>query len=392
LRTRKTTLNPQAMKTTALRFRTLALGLAMSGSIAASLEAIDAFTDPVGYYTLSIQGASDNVMSLPMVRDAVFSGVVDNGVNAFTANGFDALAGTASPAWTANQWAYAQGTQSQTYYVEFTSGALKGLYYKITANGAGSITLDTEGDSLLNHPLPGNLTAALADGDSFKIRSYWRVKDVLQNGAVPVIDAWPDADTVRDEVLFLNYTAVGQNKAPNLSIHFDTTLGGWRAFGDDVQDYGDFTFRPNEAFIIRRRNVAAVNLTNLGGVLMNSSISFVPGGNGTKGNDIYISIARPAAVSLDQSGLRLADQTKSLIKDSPNPDSIEDQLLAFGSGTGFNRAPNATYYYLAGAGWRMFPDDVTNVGATAMLEPGKSYIIRKKANSVGRDWVNPANY
>src|SRR6185436_11183298 len=102
----------------------------------------------------------------------------------------------------------------------------------------------------------------------------------LQNGANPIIEAWPDPDTVKDELLIPNYNpnTVAQNKAPNINIHFDASAPGWRFFADDVTDAGDFILRPNEAFIIRRRNAANVNLTNLGSVLMNRAISFVPGG------------------------------------------------------------------------------------------------------------------
>jgi uncharacterized protein (TIGR02597 family) len=377
------------MKTTALRSCSLALGLALAGSFATRVQAVDAYTPPVGFYALPIPGGTDVGMALPMVRDAVFAGTVGGGI---TATSFNALAGQVSPAWTVSQFKYNAATQPQTYYVEITSGALKGLYYKIDDNGANSVILNTEGDSLLLHPLPGAPTAALAVGDSFTVRPYWRVKDVFQTGSTPIIDGWPDADTVKDEILFPNNTAVAQNKAPNFNLHFDLALGGWRTFGDDSTDYGNYILPPNDAFIIRRRNPAAVNITNLGGVLMNSSVSFVPGGDGSKGNDIYISIARPAAVTLDASGLRIADQTKSLIVDSPDPDTITDQLLAFGPGTGFNRAPNAIYYYLAGAGWRQFPDENTNVGATVTLEPGKAYIVRKKSSNPGRDWINVANY
>jgi uncharacterized protein (TIGR02597 family) len=388
LRTRKTTLNPQAMKTTALRFRTLALGLAMTGSIAASLEAIDVFTDPVGYYTLSIQGASDNVMSLPMLRDAVFSGEVNT---PFTANSFDVLAGPLSPGWTANQWAYVAVTQSQTHYVEFTSGALKGLFYKITANGTGSITLDTEGDSLLNHPLPGNPTAALADGDSFKIRPYWRIKDVLETGGAPVIEARPLEFQLRDDVLLPDLTSVGINKSAALIVYY-LAGQGWRADGQGGTDFGDHILRPNEAFTVRRRNAAPVSLTNLGGVLMNRSTTFVAGATVGSSNDTYISIQRPAAVSLNNSGLRLADQTMSVIKDSPAEFNRQDELFAFGPASGFNPSATEIYYYLAGSGWRKVGSASTTIGDDVLLQPGVAYVIRKRSGNGGTDWVNDANY
>ena len=371
------------MKNAALRSSTLALGLALFGSISARIEAVDAYTDPVGYYTLTIQGGSDNVMSLPMVRDAVFSGTVSGGI---TATGFTALAGTQSPGWTASQFKYAAPAQPQTFYVEFTSGQLKGLYYKIDDNGTNTVSLDTEGDSLLDHDFPTVANQALAVGDSFKIRPYWRVKDVLEVSGAPVIEGSPDIETQKDQVLFPNYTAVAVNKAPSLILYYDLGQGGWRRSTDETTDWGNHVIRPNEAFIVRRRNATSVPLTNLGGVLVNTAISFVPGASQTSGNDTYISIARPAPVSLDDSGL------SALVKPSPDIESIEDQVFAFGSTPGMNRAPSERYFYLQGAGWRKFPDDVTNVGQTVKLEPGKAYILRKKSTNVGGDWINTPNY
>jgi uncharacterized protein (TIGR02597 family) len=372
--------------------RSLAAGLVIEGTIAIpQLSAVDAFSDPVGYHTLPITGASDNVMSLPMVRDSVFAGTV---AGAVTANSFNVSAGPTPPTWTANQFAYSAGIQPLTYYVEFTSGSLQGIYYKITANGTASLTLDTEGDNLTNHPIIGNPTAAVAAGNSIKIRPYWRIKDVLENQGTPIIEPRASEFAPKDDVLVPNYTSVGLNKAPNATLYYLTGVG-WQLVGDEGTDYADFIFRPNEAFVIRRRNAANINLTNIGSVLINKAITFVPGGNGLVGNDTYISLSRPSSVSLDASGLRNADQALSLIKDSPSDFNITDQLLAFTAGTGYNRAPARTFYYLTGAGggWREFGDEEnTTIGATFLLEPGKAYIVRKTAPNGGRDWINDPNY
>jgi uncharacterized protein (TIGR02597 family) len=390
--TRKIKLHRNTMNTITLGLRSLAAGLVLAGTIAVpQLSAVDAFSDPVGYHSLSITGASDNVMSLPMVRDSVFAGTVAGSI---TANSFTVNAGTNPPTWTANQFVYSAGIQGLTYYVEFTSGPLQGLYYKIESNGTASLTLDTEGDNLTNHPLIGNPTAALAAGNSIKIRPYWRVRDVFQVGANPIIEPRPNAFTVKDDILIPNYASVGANKAPSTILYFETGVG-WQSAGDEGVDYGDHILRPSEAFIVRRRNAAGVSLTNLGSVLLNKSITFVPGGNGALRNDTYISITRPEAVTLDASGLRNADQNLSLIKDSPNDFTVTDQLFAFGAATGFNRAPSRIFYYLAGAGggWREVGDeDNTTIGTTVSLEPGKAYIVRKAAANSGRDWINDPNY
>jgi uncharacterized protein (TIGR02597 family) len=322
-----------------------------------------------------------------MVRDAVFAGTVGGGI---TANSFNALAGAVSPAWTASQFKYVAATQPLTYYVEFTSGALKGLYYLITDNGTASVTLDTEGDSLTLHPLPNAPTAALAVGDSFKIRPYWRVKDVFEVSGAPVIEERPNTFTVKDDILVPDLTTVGVNKSASLVIYYLAGTG-WRAQGQSG-DFGDYVLRPNEAFTVRRRNAAPLTITSLGGVLMNRSAVFVTGATAGSPNDYYISISRPAPVSLNNSGLRIADQTLSVIKDSASSFNRQDELFAFGSANGFNPSATETYYYLQGAGWRKVGDASTTIGDDVLLQPGTAYVIRKKSGNTGKDWVNDPNY
>lgn len=377
------------MKTVTLRSCSLALGLALMGSFAPRVEAVDTFTDPVGYYTLTIQGASDNVLSLPMMRDAVFTGTV--GSATITANTFGVVSGTSSPGWTASQFKYTPPGQPMTYYVEFTSGALKGLYFKIEDNGTGSLTIDNEGvDLSANQAIPGNVAGKLTAGDSLKIRPYWRLKDVFEVGGQPIVEAYPVEGAVRDDILIPNYTTVAINKSPNTILYYLQGVG-WQKAGNEGEDYGNFILRPNEAFIVRRRNAAPISVTNLGGVLTNKSVTFIPGGTAASGNDTYFSLGRPAAVSLDASGL--AD----LMTASPAEGIVADQLLAFSAGTGFNRVPSQIYYFLAGQpagqGWRKSGDDENvTIGQTVMIEPGKVYVLRKKQNSPGKDWVNNPNY
>jgi uncharacterized protein (TIGR02597 family) len=385
------------MNTTALRLSPLALAALLVGASVSQAQTT-AFTDPVGYYTLNVTAASDNILSLPMVRDAEFAGTVASGAGTITATGFTALAGTVSPNWgtAPKQWVYVAGSaQTKTYYVEFTSGQLKGLYYKIVDNSSNVLTLDTEGDDLTNHPINA-APAALAAGDSFKIRPYWRIRDVFENAGTPTIEPRPNFGVPKDDILIPDYVNVGINKAASTTIFYvnDTVTPniGWRSSSNPVTDRGDTILRPNEAFVLRRRNASPSSITNLGSVQMIRSISFIPGGDGVKGNDTYISINRPASVTLDASGLRSADQSVSVIRDSIDPDLPGDRLMAFTPGTtGFNNPPGRTYIYLQGSGWRQIPAN-TPAGST-LLEPGTAYVVRKMTTAAsGRDWINDPNY
>lgn len=369
---------------------TIALSLAFAAALASPAKALEANSDPVGYYTLNLVGASDNVMSVPMTRDAVFAGVVDQ--TPVGQNTFNALAGAVSPAWAAGKFEYQNATQPQTYYVEFTSGALKGETYKINTNGTNSLTLDTEGDALnSSYALAGNPTGSLAAGDTFLIRPYFRVKDIFEQNGTPIIDARTVATTAKDDILVPDYTTVGINKAPSLTIYY-LAGQGWRAVGQGSTDFSNYILRPNESVTVRRRNTASVAIPNLGGVLMNKNATFIPGGSATSGNDVYLSINRPQAVSLNASGLRTPDPATTVIVESPTDKNRKDELLAFDDKASLNKTPSATYYYLAGKGWRQVGSRSTTIGDTVMLQPGKAYILRKKAGSAGADWTNMPTY
>lgn len=384
------------MNTTALRLSPLALAALLVGA-GVSQAQTTAFTDPVGYYTLNVTPASDNILSLPMVRDAEFAGTVASGAGTITATGFTALAGTVSPNWgtAPKQWVYVAGSaQTKTYYVEFTSGQLKGLYYKIADNSSNVLTLDTEGDDLTNHPING-APAALAAGDSFKIRPYWRIRDVFENAGTPIIESRPDFGVPKDDILIPDYVNVGINKAATTTLFYVNNgipaETGWRSSSNPLTDRGDTILRPNEAFVLRRRNATPSSITNLGSVQMIRSISFVPGGNGTKGNDTYISINRPAAVTLADSGLRNSNQAITVIRDSVDADAPGDSLFAFSTtNPGFNRPPLLQYFYHQGH-WRQF--GVEGEADNILLQPGTAYIVRKTSTlNGGRDWINDPNY
>ncbi len=68
-----------------------------------------ATTDPVGYTALTLPASSDSLISIPFTRPAVFVGAIGS----ISSN---VITTASSPAWTASQYKYASGTQSNTYY------------------------------------------------------------------------------------------------------------------------------------------------------------------------------------------------------------------------------------------------------------------------------------
>jgi uncharacterized protein (TIGR02597 family) len=374
-----------------LKSRSIGLGfIAVRLGASVAFAQTPAITDPVGFHVLSIRGASDNVLSVPMERLPIFAGTVQSA----TATTLTVAAGhlpsgaPVSPAWSADQFVFnAAAGQQQTFLVEFASGQLKGVRYRITGNGANTLTLDTQGDDLTAHPPLGAVVAT----DSLRIRAYIRIRDVFEVNGVPVIEARPNAFTPRDDILIPSSVSIGVNKAPSLTIFF-LEGQGWRAAGEGATDFSDYPLEPNEGLILRRRNPANLSIMSAGAASVIRAVSFVPGGDGTSQNDTYISLLHPVPVTLDQSGLRSVDQTNSVIKDSTSDFARQDELLAFDpDATGFNVAPSITYYYRAGQGWKQVGNNLI-VGSTVTLQPATAYIVRKKAQNPGVDWVKDPNF
>lgn len=349
-----------------------------------------ASSDPVGFHVLSIRGASDNVLSVPMERLPVFAGTVQSATatTLTVAAGHSQGGAPVSPAWNSDQFVFnAAAGQPQTFLVEFASGQLKGVFYKIIGNGSNTLTLETEGDDITAHPPLGGVAAS----DSLRIRPYSRIRDVFEVNGVPVIEARPNAFTPRDDILIPSSLSIGMNKAPSLTIYY-LEGQGWRAAGQGTTDFSDYPLNPNEGLILRRRNPANLSIMSAGAASVIRAVSFVPGGDGTSPNDSYVSLRHPVPVTLDQSGLRSVDQTNSVIKDSTSDFARQDELLAFDpNATGFNVAPSITYYYRAGQGWKQVGNNVL-VGSSVTLQPATAYIVRKKAQNPGVDWVKDPNF
>lgn len=365
-------------------FRCVLSAFALLASVVcptSSTYAQTAFTEPVGFYRLTIKGASDNYLSLPIPRPPVFAGAVA----AVTANTVRLNGAT----WAVDQFKFVDPSQPQTYYLEFATGNLEGVFYKIIGNTADTLTLDTEGDDLTAHSL-GAIVAG-ATGDAARIRPYWRVRDIFgDSDANLVLEKRPNRFLVRDDIRIPDYEKIGTKKAPKIKIYFVSGVG-WRKAGDSSTDMGNFTFKPNAGLIVRRRNVADTTLLNFGQVLVYRSAPYIEGGNGVVGNDTFVSLNHAAPVKLDESGLHTGVAGTSVVKASPDVNTINDSVFVYNS-AGFNPAAAAHYYYLAGQGWRQVGSASTTIGQDVLLAPGTSYLVRKKADSAGGEWLNEPNY
>ena len=336
------------------------------------------YTPAGGYFTLNIQGQSDNQVALPIYQKVASFGKVST----VSSDKVTVHAKT----WNAGDFRVSADTKPGTYYAEFASGALKGVRYRVLDNSEDTLLLDTEGDDLTAHP-----SGAVAFDDVVWLRPMWTLSNVFGATETDVV-LQPKANPLLpgDSVLTVAPLSVGQNKAPTGEYSFVRGMG-WRATGDLDTDQAHRPFQVGEPMVVRRINSQSVSVVLLGYVLAGQQSMYVPGGDGTNGNDAYVSVIFPEAVSLDASGLyNTGTPAAGVIHGTGNPLLRADELLGFGTGIGFNLAPERSFFYLNGAGWREVGSDSTSVGSDFLLEPGKPYIIRKKKGNGGVDWIQQA--
>ena len=102
-----------------------------------STSSTSAATDPVGFTSLSLPANSDSLISIPFTRPAVFSGAIGS-VSSNT------ITVASSPGWTANQYVYGQGTQSNTYYA-IIGPLLNTVSGTVTVNNGSTAVTATAG-------------------------------------------------------------------------------------------------------------------------------------------------------------------------------------------------------------------------------------------------------
>ncbi len=409
-------------------------------------SATSAATDPVGFTSLSLPANSDSRVSIPLTRPAVFSGAI----SAVSGN---TLTVASSAAFTSNQFAYAQGTQPNTYYaiigplintvsgtVSVTNGSnaitatagLSGLtagdeiivnglaynvasvtndtnavlsraytgttgtgltatydhspkegsYYTVTANGANTLTVNLNGDSL----------STVAVGTSVTLIPYWTLGTafpVSDSGVSYVASSGTTSFTRKTQILLPDMTSAGIDLAAS-AIYYNYN-GGWRVSGSDGSASYDDTILPPSSYFTVRNSTVATTFTPAGGVYMNR-ITAPLDTQSSSAQDNAVALPRPIAVSLNDLGLITSGAFKS--SNGTTSFSRTDSLLAYdNTQAGTDKSPSAIYFYYNN-GWRLSGTDGTaDYGATT-LPLGTGFTIRKAPATSGATsfWQNTRTY
>jgi uncharacterized protein (TIGR02597 family) len=333
------------------------------------------YTPPAGYFALPVKARSDNYVSLPLVPKAVGFGTV-------SAAGRDRVT-IGSKRWNSGQFRRKAGAPKPSFVAEFVTGPLRGISYEVLDNNTDTLVLDTQGDDLTNHP-----RGSISFGDVVRLRPLWTAAAVFGDSEANLQIA-PKPNPLRsgDSIILPNNSGVGYNKAPDAQLSFVRNAGWRSSTGDQSIDRADYPFIPGQPMNIRRLATQDTAIITLGHVTRGRQAVYIPDG-AAAGNDVFVGLLRPETVSLEDSGLIDVDRPElSAFQASENAVFRADELMSFGSDSGLNQTPQRSFYYLASRGWREAGSPGIEVGRSITLEPGRAYLLRKKASSPGGDWV-----
>jgi uncharacterized protein (TIGR02597 family) len=320
-------------------------------------------SDLGGFLTIDLLGNSDSYISHAFVRPTVAATLVSS----ITSN---IITGSDAPNWAVNQFIYTSGSQSNTYYIRFTSGAAEGRIYPITANSANTITLNAS-------------PTGAQPGDAFSIEPYWTLGTAFPGGAG--IFTSPTPGNRYTEIL-LPPTNSGVNLSASAVCYFNA--GIWKEVGLGNTSENDLVLPLNSQFIVRH-NVATNSAMLCSGVVAASKLVVPLQINATTSQDNYVSLTRPLPISLTDSGLIFSGAFSA----SPLPGNRTDELLYFDNTVAArNKSATAIYYYWNSA-WRQVGVGTTDVGSTPVFGAGSSAIIRKATNNLSSVlWTNAPNW
>ena len=413
----------------------------------AHAQTATATTDPVGYTTASLLANSDSLVSIPFTRPAAYTGAI-----ASISGNTITLAGT--PGFTASQYVYAAGTQSNTYYaiigpmltsltgtVSVTNGStavtgsgftaiaagdeliVNGLAYNVasvasdsaltlsraftgtTATGQtasydhspkeGSYyTVTANGTGTLTVNLNGDSLSAVAASTSVSLIPYWTLGTAFPDSAAGtsyIASSGTTSRTRQTQIFTTDLTSAGINLVQSATYFYYNAA--WRLAGsaDPTVSYDDIVLPPSTYFTVRNASTATT-FTPTGGVYMNR-LTIPLDTQSSQQQDNAVAIARPAPVALNDLGLITSGAFAASTGTTTR--TRTDSLQVYdNTQIAFNKVPSANYFYYNG-GWRLAgaTDPTVDYGTTT-LPYGTGVIIRKAATPGGTTafWQNVRNY
>lgn len=344
-------------------------------------------TQAVGFTTINSSANTDTPVSLALHRPSELESTVVN----VSGNVITISAGL-----TANQFAYAAGSQTNHYYVSVkTSSAVAGKWYEILSNTGetsnATITVDPGSAATLQ-------TQGLLQGDTIQVIPFWTLNTLFPGGQGLTVTT--DIDSPQDLVLQLPQSVAGTNLAAERSSLYSTdtaNLGtaGWYD-ANSFDSVGDDPILPDSYLVIRNKG-ASQPITLTGSVPQSNRTTNIVRLSTNKRQDNFIANPFPVPISLQELNL----YESGVFEATADIDAPKDQLLVYtGTETGFNAQPSKAYIYstdtanLPQAGWydaNTFEGPFTN--SQKLIPVGGGLIVRKAIGAIANlTWTAPKPY
>jgi len=344
----------------------IALGIAL-GLSTQRASAVDVFTDPVGFITLSAYGTDfPSVLANPTVSQyALGMTQIPASRGNATAAGANQV-GISDTSVTAGQFTPQAGGPNPAYFLELTSGTYAGLMDDIVSNSAAvAFTAD-------------DLTSYIGGGTTYKIYPHWTVGTVFGP---------------QNQAGFLGGS--GSGSADNINVwnpnsqayatYFFKTSGlggtGWRSTTSASVNASNIVLYIDQGLLIARRTTGQVDVKLVGGVKIGTTISPVVSNGVTFAGNVF-----PAGQPLGSSTLYTGSPSTGLLGGSGSG-SADNVIL-------WNPATQAyiTYFFktsgLGGTGWRSTTSASVDA-STNTIPLGASGGIVRRAGNGPFNWFAP---
>ena len=322
-----------------------------------------------GTYKVECPANSDTYIGITTTRAPVFTGKVQS-----VQNGTTNIVAQGEPNWSANQFVYVAGSQTNHYYLKFTSGELEGAWYDIKSNGAYFAEIEIGSAEL----------AKVKADDTFQIIPHWTLATLFPNGG-----GFTAGKTIAGSTKLRKYATwteengllipVGRNNAFSATYYFrkSGTKSAWCNASNKIVD--DEVLEPHTFFKVNQPESLGDATVTYNGVIPISKYSLEVFWNEDVDQDIYFTV--PTATSMT-----ISEFTESLVNSgvfvSTSSLVAIDRLIIYTNKTPMPKpAPDLICFHRAKGARQMW---VTSSGESVddyELKAGSVIIFRKKATT-----------
>lgn len=330
-------------------------------------------TPVLGVFSGEIPANSEAYIGITTTRAPVFEGVVES-VNA----GSSKIVAGGEPAWSANQFVFADGVQPEHYYLKITSGELEGAWFDISSNDAFSVTIEIGAGEIQK----------IAKGDSFQIIPHWTMATLFPDGGgfskATKISATASATMLYKYTSYgtdgLEYP-IGVNSASMQRFYYRERgdINNW--CDADKKDASNVLVEPNAVFVaVQPDNSCTYSYSGNIPMCATSFVLFtLDNGEGVQDQEMYIPL--PSAVDFE-----LNELTSTLIDSGAFTPSTSvasspvDIIYAYeNKSSGLNLTPDNSFFYRKRGATNKWLDKDKQDAQTYKLSAGTVLVFRKKA-------------